>query len=55
MTDEIKLTVGGSLADELAAFRHAWQQAERGETAPADRVLAFESWEALAGVMTGER
>nr|WP_294508014.1 MarR family transcriptional regulator [uncultured Rhodopila sp.] len=55
MTDEIKLIVGGSLAEDLAAFRHAWEQAERGETGAPDRVLAFESWEALAGVMTGER
>jgi predicted transcriptional regulator len=28
---------------------------ERGETVAPDRVLAFESWDALAAVMTGER
>jgi hypothetical protein len=26
MTDKIKLTVGGSLKEDLAAFRQAWEQ-----------------------------
>ena len=55
MNDEVKVVVGGSLADDLRAFRTAWQRAERGEVAPPDRVLAFESWEGLASVLTGER
>jgi predicted transcriptional regulator len=51
---DVKLIVGGSLEDDAAAFLSAWRRAERGET-PAERTLAFESWEALAKVLTGER
>ena len=51
---DLKVIVGGSLAEDAAAFVAAWRKAERGE-AVADHVLAFESWEALASVMTGER
>nr|WP_294521325.1 hypothetical protein [uncultured Rhodopila sp.] len=47
--------IGQGEPPDLAAFRQAWEQAERGETVAPDRVLAFESWEALASVMTGER
>jgi predicted transcriptional regulator len=55
MTDDIKVTVGGDFKEDLAAFRSAWEQAGRGETVQPERVLAFESWEGLASVMTGER
>ena len=55
MTDEIRVSVGGSLKDDLAAFRSAWERAERGEAVQPERALAFESWERLASVMTGER
>jgi predicted transcriptional regulator len=58
MTDDIKVTVGGTLKDDLAAFRSAWEQAERGERGEpvqSQRVLAFESWQGLASIMTGER
>jgi predicted transcriptional regulator len=55
MNKEMKVIVGGSLKDDLAAFRSAWERTERGEDAPPERVLAFESWEGLASVMTGER
>ena len=55
MTDDIKITIGSSLKDDLAAFRGAWEQAERGGTVHPERVLTFESWEGLASVMTGER
>jgi len=55
MSDEVKLIVGGTLADYLAAFRSAWERAEKGETVAPERVLAFQSWEALASVLTGER
>ena len=41
MTDGIKVTVGGSLKDDLAAFRGAGEQAERDETVQPERVLAF--------------
>jgi predicted transcriptional regulator len=51
---ETKIIVGGSLDEDSGAFLDAWHRAERGE--PVDEhVLAFESWEALAAVMTGER
>ena len=53
MTDT-KIVVGGRLEEDAAAFLDAWHRAERGETVD-ENVLAFESWEALAGVMTGER
>jgi predicted transcriptional regulator len=55
MTEDIKVSVGGGLKEDLAAFRFAWEQADRGETVQPERVLAFESWEGLASVMTGER
>ena len=55
MADEVKVVVGGTLADDLAAFRSAWERAERGEHVETERVLAFESWEGLASVLTGER
>lgn len=51
----VKLVVGGSLEEDLAGFVDAWKRAERGETVASERVLAFESWEALASVLTGER
>jgi predicted transcriptional regulator len=51
---ELNVTVGGSLAHDAAAFVDAWHKAERGEAAQ-DHVLAFESWEGLAKVLTGER
>jgi predicted transcriptional regulator len=51
---ELKVSVGGSIEDDAAAFLHAWHRAERGEQVN-ERVLAFESWEGLARVMTGER
>jgi predicted transcriptional regulator len=50
----MKIVVGGRIEDDAAAFLDAWRRTERGE-AVSDRVLAFESWEGLAQVMTGER
>lgn len=55
MVDEMKVIVGGSLKDDLTAFRSAWSRAERGEAVTPERTLAFASWEGLASVMTGER
>jgi predicted transcriptional regulator len=52
--EEVKIVVGGSLEGDASAFVDAWHRAERGETVP-ERVLAFESWEGLARVLTGER
>ena len=51
---ELKVIVGGSLPEDADAFVDAWRKAEHGEKV-ADHVLAFESWEGLASVMTGER
>ena len=51
---ETKLIVGGSEEEDAAAFLDAWHRAERGEHVD-ENVLAFESWEALASVLTGER
>lgn len=53
MTD-VKVIVGGTIEDDASAFVEAWRRAERGEQVK-ERVLAFESWEGLATVMTGER
>jgi hypothetical protein len=43
MVDEIKVIVGGSLKDDLTAFRSAWSRAERGEAVTPERTLAFAS------------
>lgn len=51
---ESKVIVGGTLEEDAAAFLDAWHRAERSETVD-EQALAFESWEALAAVMTGER
>jgi predicted transcriptional regulator len=53
MTD-VNVIVGGSVEDDGAAFVAAWQRGGVGESG-AERVLAFESWEGLASVLTGER
>lgn len=55
MTGDLKLVVGGSIEEDLASFIDAWKQLEAGQPVEPERVLAFESWEALASVMTGER
>lgn len=52
---DVKVTVGGAMEkDASRRFVDAWHRAERGETFH-ERHLAFESWEALACVMTGKR
>ena len=54
MTD-VKITVGGAIEDEAASrFVNAWHRAERGESFR-ERHLAFESWDALARILTGKR
>jgi hypothetical protein len=50
----VKVVVGGSVEDDAAAFLDAWRRADRGEKV-SERGLAFESWDGLAAVMTGER
>lgn len=52
---DVKITVGGDIeADVSRRFVDAWRRAERGE-AFAERHLAFESWDALARVLTTKR
>jgi predicted transcriptional regulator len=52
---KVKLTVGGKIENEASQrFVDAWHRAERGETFE-ERHLAFESWDALARVLTGKR
>ena len=51
---DLKVTIGGDLADDGAAFVNSWRQAEAGLVG-GDHVIAFESWEGLARVLTGER
>ena len=52
---DVKITVGGPMEDEASRrFVDAWRRAERGETFH-ERHLAFESWDALARVLTGKR
>jgi predicted transcriptional regulator len=51
----VKVTVVGAMEEEASwRFVTAWHRAERGETFH-ERHLAFESWDALARVMTGKR
>jgi predicted transcriptional regulator len=52
---DVKITVGGAIEDDAARrFVDAWHRAERGESVR-ERHLAFESWDALARVLTGKR
>lgn len=52
---KVNITVGGAIEDEASRrFVDAWHRAERGETFH-ERHLAFESWDALARVLTGKR
>jgi predicted transcriptional regulator len=52
---DVKITVGGSMDEDASRrFVSAWHRAERGETFN-ERHLAFESWDALARVLTGKR
>jgi predicted transcriptional regulator len=52
---KVGITVGGAIEGEASArFADAWHRAERGE-AIHQRHLSFESWDALARVLTGKR
>src|SRR5215470_7255629 len=52
---KVKMTVGGAMEKEAARrFIDAWHRAENGETLR-ERHLAFESWDALARVLTAKR
>jgi len=52
---DVKITVGGDLeTDATRRFVDAWHRAEGGESFR-EHHLAFESWDALARVLTGKR
>jgi predicted transcriptional regulator len=52
---DVKFTVGGAFEEDASRqFIDAWHRAERGEEFH-ERRLAFESWDALARVLTGKR
>ncbi len=52
---EVKITVGGEFEGEASRrFVDAWHRAKRGKKFQ-ERHLAFESWNALARVLTGKR
>jgi predicted transcriptional regulator len=52
---KVKITVGGAMEKDAAQrFADAWHRAEHGKTFH-ERHLAFESWDALARVLTGKR
>jgi predicted transcriptional regulator len=52
---DVKIVIGGTMEDDAADFLDAWHRTERGEQVAAERVLAFETWESLSSVLTGER
>jgi len=49
------IVVGGTAEDDAASLLNAWHRAERGEDVEPRRVLSFQSWEALASVMSAKR
>ena len=52
---DVRITVGGAMEDDASGrFVDAWRRAERGQTFH-ERHLAFESWEALARILSGKR
>jgi predicted transcriptional regulator len=52
---DVKITVGGAVEDDASRrFIDAWHRAEQGD-AFRERHLAFESWDALARVLTNKR
>jgi predicted transcriptional regulator len=52
---KVKITVGGNIEAEASRrFVEAWRRAERDEPFE-ERHLVFESWDALARVLTGKR
>ena len=52
---DVRFTVGGAMEEEASRrFVDAWHRAESGESFH-ERHLAFESWDALARVLTAKR
>jgi len=54
MSHKLHIHIGGSLRDSKRRALSAVARAKRGESV-VENHLAFESWEALAKVMTGKR
>jgi predicted transcriptional regulator len=52
--NQITVHVGSSLGEDLAGVADAWDRAATG-VAVQHHVLAFESWESLASVLSPER
>ena len=52
---EVKLRIGGTMEDDAAGFVDAWTRTASGQPVAAERILAFESWDSLSSVLTGER
>jgi predicted transcriptional regulator len=53
--NDVKVTVGSAIQEEASRkFIDAWHRAERGEVFH-ERHLSFETWDALARVLTGKR
>ena len=53
--NNVKITVGGTIEEAASRrFVDAWHRAERGESF-SERHLSFESWDALARLLTGKR
>ena len=40
----VKITIGGTLDDDAAAFLDTFERAERGEVTEPQHVLSFETW-----------
>jgi hypothetical protein len=55
MTETLKVVIGGSLQQDLAAFRSVWERAEHDEAVAPEQVLAFESWDAMVEFLTGSK
>ena len=52
---DVRITVGGAIEqDATRRFVDAWHRAQRGDSF-SERHLAFESWDALARVLTAKR
>lgn len=53
--NETKIIVGRSLDEMGASFIQSWKKAESGQEQACQKVISFESWEALASLLTPER
>ncbi|HUN44393.1 MAG TPA: MarR family transcriptional regulator [Acetobacteraceae bacterium] len=51
----IKVVIGGTMEDDAADPLDAWHRTEQGEQVLPERVLAFESFDGLFKILTGER